>query len=74
MNKTLLTVAGFLLFILGFLSLVLSMIGVQLAFLTWLDRPGPLFGFAARVGMILLGIILVVVAQTDWAREKAESQ
>jgi hypothetical protein len=74
MNKTLLTVAGFFLFTFGFLSLVLSMIGVQLAFLAWLDKIGALFAFVIRILMVLAGIILVALAQTDWARERAESR
>ncbi len=74
MNKTLLTVAGFFLFTFGFLSLVLSMIGVQLAFLAWLDKIGALFAFIIRILMVLAGIILVALAQTDWARERAESR
>jgi hypothetical protein len=73
MNKALFTTIGFLLFILGFVSIVLSMIGVQLSFLTWLDEPGRLFGFVARLGMILLGIVLVALSQTNWERERQES-
>lgn len=73
MNKGLFTLIGFILFIIGFVSLVLSMIGLQLAFLTWLDAPGRLFGFVARLVMIIGGIVLVALAQIDWERERAES-
>jgi len=73
MNKSLITLLGFLLFTLGFVSLVLSMIGIQLAFMAWLDAPGPLFGFLTRIGMIIAGVIVVAVAQTDWKRERSES-
>lgn len=74
MNKTLFTVIGFLLFTTGFLSLVLSMIGIQFAFLAWLDQAGALFGFIVRILMILAGIVLVAIAQTNWDRERAESR
>ena len=74
MQKSILTLIGFLLFVFGFLSIVLSMIGVQLAWLAWLDIPGPLFGFLCRIGMILAGIILVILIQTDWKREREESR
>jgi len=74
MQKGILTLIGFLLFLFGFLSIVLSMIGVQLAWLSWLDLPGPLFGFVSRLVMIIAGVILVVVAQTDWKKERAESR
>lgn len=74
MNKGLLTLFGFLLFLFGFLSLVLSMIGIQMAFLVWIDLPGPLFGFLIRLGMIIAGVMIVALAQTDWKREKQESR
>ena len=73
MKTGLFTLLGFLFFILGFLSLVLSMIGVQLSFLAWIDKLSPLFGFLFRIGMILTGVITVVLAQTDWKRERSES-
>ena len=73
MKKNILTITGFLLFVLGFVSLVLSMIGVQLAILAWLDQLGALFGFLFRLGMILGGVIIVVLGQTDWERERRES-
>ena len=59
------TILGFLLAGTGFLALVLSLIGIQLSFLTWIDSPGRLFGFLARIGMILLGFILIYLTQTD---------
>ena len=74
MNKGVLTLFGFLLFLFGFLSLVLSMIGIQMAFLVWIDLPGPLFGFLIRLGMIIAGVMIVALAQTDWKREKQESR
>jgi hypothetical protein len=73
MRKSILTLIGFFLFVFGFLSLVLSMVGVQLVFLTWLDTLGRLLGFLARVIMILAGISIVALAQIDWKKEKMES-
>jgi len=69
MNKAILTFIGFLLFIIGFAALVLSLVGVKFAFLRWIDAPGPLFGFVVRLLMILGGIVLVVLTQTDWKSE-----
>lgn len=71
MSKTLATILGFLLFIIGGMALVLSLVGVQLSFLTWIDAPGRLFGFVIRLLMILGGIVLVVLTRTNW-REDAE--
>lgn len=70
MSKTVSTIIGFLLFIIGGLALVLSLIGVQLSYLTWIDAPGRLFGFVARLLMILAGIVMVVLARTDWREDE----
>ena len=64
-NKGILTLIGFLLVGIGFIALILSLIGLQLSFLTWLDSPGRLFGFLMRIVMIVAGIILVYLAQMD---------
>ena len=65
-NKGIITLVGFLLAGLGFLALVLSVVGVKLSFLAWIDKPGPLFGFVTRLVMIITGIIIVYLAQTDF--------
>ncbi len=63
-NKALFTLVGFLLLIIGFSALVLSLVGVQFSFLTWMDRPGLLFGFVIRLLFILAGFVIVYLAQT----------
>jgi predicted transcriptional regulator len=68
-NKGIITFVGFLLAGTGFLALVLSLVGVQLSFLTWIDSPGRLFGFVVRLLMILVGIVIVYLAQTDFSGE-----
>jgi len=68
-NKGLWTLIGFILVCLGFLALVLSIVGVKLAFLLWIDRPGALFGFLMRILMILFGFVLVYLAQTNYEGE-----
>jgi predicted transcriptional regulator len=73
MRKSIMTLIGFFLFLFGFLSIVLSMIGVQLVFMTWMDDLGRLAGFIIRMVMILAGIVLVALAQTDWEKERLES-
>ncbi len=70
MNKTLQMVIGFLLVGTGFLSIILSMIGVQLIFLAWMEPTlGPLTSFLIRLGMILAGFIFLVVSQTNFNEE-----
>jgi len=70
MSRAIYTTIGFLLFTIGLMALVLSLVGVQLSFLTWIDQPGRLFGFVVRLLMILGGVVIVVLARTDWREEE----
>lgn len=70
MSRAIYTTIGFLLFTIGMMALVLSLVGVQLSFLTWIDKPGRLFGFVIRLIMILSGVVIVVLTRTDWREEK----
>ena len=65
-NKGILSIVGFLLLALGFLSIVLSLVGVQFAFLTWVDAPGPLFGFVIKLAMAIAGILILYLAQSNF--------
>jgi hypothetical protein len=69
-NKDMLTLVGFLLMSLGFLALVLSLVGVQFAFLTWIDAPGRLVGFIIRLLMIVAGIVMIYFGRTDLDKEE----
>ena len=70
MNKGVLSILGFALAALGFLSIVLSLVGVQFAFLTWLDSFSRLFGFVAKIVMIIAGILILYIAQSDFKGEE----
>ena len=70
MSRAIYTFIGFLLFLFGFMALALSLVGVQLSFLTWIDAPGKLFGFVIRLLMILSGVVIVVLTRTDWREEE----
>lgn len=63
------TLVGFLLAGIGFLSIVLSLVGAKLTFLVWIDLPGPLFGFVAKLMMILVGMVIIYLAQTNFEGE-----
>ena len=65
-NRGWITLVGFLLAGTGFLALILSLVGLNLAFLTWIDAPGPLFGFVMRLVMIIVGVVIIYVAQTNF--------
>ncbi len=72
MKKTLWVSAGFLLFIIGFTALVLSLVGIKLSYLTWIDAPGALFGFLVRIVMIISGVVIVYLSVTDWRNQGGE--
>lgn len=58
MKKTILIIISFLSFLFGMTALVLSMVGVKLSFLLWLDAGGALLGFVLRLVMIFGGVTL----------------
>lgn len=64
MDKAIYSIIGFILFVLGFLALVLQMVGVQIAFLTWLDNWGGGTGLFLRILMIIAGLVLVIVTRS----------
>jgi hypothetical protein len=64
------TTIGFLLAGVGFLALVLSLVGVKLSYLVWLDRPGALFGFVAKLVMIIAGLVMIYMGKTDLEQEE----
>jgi len=74
MNKGALSLIGFALAALGFLSIILSLVGVQFAFLTWLDSISRLFGFVAKLIMIIAGILLLYIDQSDFKGEEELEQ
>ena len=72
MKKAAWITAGFLLFIFGFTTLVLSLVGVKISFLAWIDYPGALFGFLIKIFMIVAGIVVVYLTTTDWRSEEQD--
>lgn len=72
-NKGLWRLIGFLLFMLGITSLIMQLVGIRWAFLTFLEIPGRLFAFVAKVLMVMAGVLIVVWTNTDWERERRES-
>lgn len=72
-NKGYYTLLGFLLFIIGISAIVLQVVGVQWAFLSFLERIGRLFAFVVKVLMAMAGVVIIVLARTDWERERRES-
>lgn len=67
-NKGLLSLIGFLLFFFGFLSILLSVVGVKLIFLTWVDAFGRGTGFLIKILMVIAGFVVVIVARGEEAQ------
>jgi len=72
-NKVLLLLLGYLLFSLGITSIVMELVGTHWDFLAWLERTGRLMAFILKLLMIMVGILLIVFARTDWEQEKKDS-
>jgi len=69
-NRGVLNLIAFLLFITGFTSLVFMLIGAKLVFLQWIDYWGSLTGFVIRIIFIVVGIVLSVVANSNFSGEE----
>jgi hypothetical protein len=69
-NKGILSLVGFILTSIGFISIVLSLVGAKLSFLVWLDNLGALFGFVVKLLMIMIGIVIIYLAQTNFSGEQ----
>ncbi len=70
MNKGVFSLLGAVLAGLGFLSIALSLVGVQFSFLAWLDSFGRLFGFVIKLIMIIAGILILYISQSDFKGEE----
>jgi hypothetical protein len=69
-NKGLFSLVGFILAGLGFSAIVLSLVGAKLSFLLWIDAFGALTGFLIKLVMILMGIVILYLARTDFSGEE----
>ena len=69
MKKGIFTLIGFLLFIVGGTALVLSLVGVKLSFLLWIDAAGGLLGFIIRIVMMIGGIVIAVLSTGNWQED-----
>lgn len=72
--KTRLTIIGFVLFLLGFLSIVLSTIGLNLDMLKFLESFGRGVSFAVKLLMVFGGMILFYVGRTLEIDPESESK
>ena len=66
-------IIGFLLFVMGVLSLVLILIGANLSYLTWIDKPGSPRGIIIRMLMIGGGLMMSYLALNPIKDEDEDS-
>lgn len=72
-NKGRWILLGFLLFIFGITSVIMTLVGVRWVFLSWLEFAGPLLAFVLKLIMTIAGILIIILSRTDWEQEKKES-
>ena len=65
MDKSYLTIAGFLLFLAGIVSLVLALVGLNLELLGFLYSIGPAFAFLIYLLMIMAGAIMMYMSKIN---------
>lgn len=65
-NKTIYTTIGFLMFIIGFLALFLSLVGLNLSYLSWINKTiGDGGAFLVNICLIVGGAILVYMMKAN---------
>jgi len=70
-KRHILTLTGFLLFLLGFIAIIVNLIGLPFALTDWIYLLlGPTIGFFLKVIFIIAGIVITVVANTIDGEEK----
>ncbi len=69
-KNTSLLIIGFVLAGVGFFSLIISLVGVSLTYLSWLNNYGSGFAFAVKIAMTVFGFALLYIGATDWSKEE----
>ena len=63
MNKGYITIIGYLLFLAGFMSILLSMVGLQLTFLSWIQSFGTEVSIIIKLVMLFGGLIIMYISK-----------
>ena len=72
MNKNFLTSLGFMLFMLGAVSILISMVGLQISFLKWIDDIDRGLGLFIKLLMLVFGALLAFFSKIDLSKEDDE--
>lgn len=65
-------ILGFLLFVIGTISTVLILIGANLSYLAWIDKPGSPRGILIRLLMIGGGLVMSYMAMNPASGDDEE--
>jgi hypothetical protein len=52
----------------------MELVGTHWYFLGWLEKLGRLPAFVIKILMIIVGIVVIVFARTDWEKEKKNQE
>lgn len=63
MKKGYITALGYLLFLTGFLSILLSIVGLQLTFLSWLSNLGIGISIIIKLVLLFSGLIIMYLSK-----------
>jgi len=63
--KSVYSIGGYVLFVLGFLSILFSLVGIKLSFLAWIDNFSTVISLLIKIGMLLGGLIMMYMSRLD---------
>lgn len=69
MKKSWFTLIGFILLFLGILSIIISIIGANFTFLSWIENMGRLPSFLIKVFMIVSGMLMIIISMSNLKEE-----
>ena len=73
MTRNILTLVGFLLFMLAAVSILISLVGLQVSFMQWMDAvAGRSVGFLLKILMLLAGVIIAFFSKYNFAKDDDE--
>ncbi|MGI9544472.1 MAG: hypothetical protein ACR2MX_14525 [Cyclobacteriaceae bacterium] len=55
-------------------SVILSFFNVEFRILMWIESWGPTVGWAIRIGLLVLGLVLIYAGRTKEAPESSSEQ
>lgn len=64
MNKNIITIIGFILFLTGMYSLSLSLVGAKFTPFLFLEKLGGTASFFIKIVMVLVGVLLIFLSRT----------